>query len=36
VKFLIDSLKARSEEVRELIDVKDLEYEKYFGPEIIP
>jgi len=36
VKFLIDSLKARSEEVRGLIEIKELEYEKYFGPEIIP
>jgi len=41
VKFLIDSLKARAEEVRGLISqgkikLEDFEYEKYFGPEIIP
>jgi len=36
VKFLIDALKERAEEVRGLIDIRDLDYEKYFGPEIIP
>jgi len=41
VKFLIETLRKKSEEIRELIDagfVKKsyFEYEKYFGPEIIP
>lgn len=41
VKFLIDALRARKNEVEKLISdgkisLKNFEYEKYFGPEIIP
>ena len=41
VKFLIDSLNSCAEEILELINAgvvkkEDFEYEKYFGPEIIP
>jgi radical SAM protein with 4Fe4S-binding SPASM domain len=41
IKYLIDELKKRLPEVNELIKKgslipKDFEYEKYFGPEIIP
>jgi uncharacterized protein len=41
VEYLIDSLRARIGEINELIgsgkiSLKDFEYEKYFGPEIIP
>jgi len=41
VKYLIDLLKGKLEEIRGLIakcvvSEKDFEYEKYFGPEIVP
>jgi uncharacterized protein len=41
IKFYIDSLKGVLPEIRSAIDsgivsLKDFEYEKYFGPEIIP
>ena len=41
IKFLVDCLREKADEVRELIDEniiseKDFFYEKYFGPEIIP
>jgi len=41
IKFLIDELKSKENEIRQTIDKKiisfvDFEYEKYFGPEIIP
>ena len=41
IKNLIDELKIKEEEVKKLIEsktisLKDFEYEKYFGPEIIP
>ena len=41
IKHLIDELKRQIPTIKELIDkdvvkVKDFEYEKYFGPEIIP
>jgi uncharacterized protein len=41
IKHLIDSLQDKEGEIRELVNSKvvsekDLEYEKYFGPEIIP
>lgn len=41
VKHLIDELKKQTSKIKELIDKKiiskdNLEYEKYFGPEIIP
>jgi putative peptide-modifying radical SAM enzyme len=41
IKFLIDELKSREKEIRELISggivsIQDFDYEKYFGPEIIP
>lgn len=41
IKFLIDGIKKRIPEIKELIESgivseKDFEFEKYFGPEIIP
>src|SRR3989344_3266087 len=41
IKHLIDEIKNKIPEIQSLIDkkaisIKDLEYEKYFGPEIIP
>ena len=41
IKHLIDELKEKQEEIENLIEksvikLKDFEYEKYFGPEIIP
>ena len=41
IKFLIDSLKAKKKKIESLIksgkiSLADFEYEKYFGPEIIP
>jgi len=41
IKYLIDELKKRETEIRKLISdkaisIKDFDYEKYFGPEIIP
>jgi sulfatase maturation enzyme AslB (radical SAM superfamily) len=41
IKFLIDNLKGKENEIknlikRKIIKLKDFDYEKYFGPEIIP
>ena len=41
IKHLINELKQRENEINELIEkgtinISDFEYEKYFGPEIVP